>query len=642
MTLSKQLIALISGMFLLIFSGTFWISVENTRSYLMLQLVTQTQNVADSFGLSLASHMQRKDIAAVDTMVNAVFDSGYYKSLTIRDMSGTIIVKRENTSQIASVPDWFIHYLTLDTPQVESTITTGWMQTGRLSLVAHPGLAYKKLWQTTQQTFWWSVMAFIFSLIAVLLLLRAILRPLYAVEQQALAICDREFPIQQKIPRTRELKEVVIAMNSMSKKLKGFIRNLTLRAEQMYQEAHEDVLTGLSNRRAFNKMLESMLSDHEMSGSLVIIRVNGFADYNKQHGVQAGNELLVDIAKQLKKLVSNYPLAEVFRMSGTDFSILLPKTDLGIADEVGQGLSNALHGLAMPLNMNELAHIGIALFHSDYKSGEILADADAALASAKTLSMNSYAIQSKKSEALGNDAWKVLIESTLSNKNIKLLGQPVFKGNGDVLYYEVFIRVYDKNNESISPGVFVSMADRLDLNEQLDKFVILQATEVIQRNTDANATLAVNLSAYSISNESFQSWLDVHFAKYPDLGKKLIFEISEQGLTQHVDRAKDFITLVHSKGSQVVMEHFGTRLSSFQTLQQLKVDFIKISGSYTRDIVSYGDNRFFLQTVSDIAHGLDIKTIAEQVETEDESKVMAKLGVDMMQGYYFGAPKPLD
>jgi len=312
---------------------------------------------------------------------------------------------------------------------------------------------------------------------------------------------------------------------------------------------------------------------------------------------------------------------------------------VGMADEVGQRLSDAMHCLAMPLNMNELAHIGIALFHSDDKSGEILADADAALASAKTLSVNGYAVQSKKSEALGNDAWKILIENTLSNKNMKLFGQPIVKHDGDVLYHEIFIRMDDDKGENISPGVFVSMADRLGLNQPLDKFVILQATELMQSNADLR--LAVNVSAYSMSNPSFQSWLALHFDTHPDLGEKLIFEITEQGLMQHMDQAKDFIALVHGKGSQVVMEHFGTRLSSFQALHQLKVDFVKMSGSYTRDIVNHDDHRFFLQTVSDIVHGLDMKMIAEQVETEDEAKVMEKLGVNMLQGYYFSAPKSI-
>lgn len=644
MTLSKQLIALISGMFLLIFAGTFWISVENTRSYLMQQLVTQTQNVADSFGLSMASHMQRKDIAAVDTMVNAVFDSGYYKSLTLSDISGKTLIERENTSQIDGVPAWFIHRLALETPQVESVITTGWMQTGRLTLVAHPGLAYKKLWQTTQQTFWWSIAAFVLSLIAVLLLLRTILHPLKAVEKQALAICDREFPVQEQIPRTRELKRVVLAMNNMSKKLRYFISKLSDRAEKMHKEAHEDTLTGLRNRRSFNTMLESILHGREegMVGSLVIVRMSAFADYNKQHGVQAGNELLVETVKKSHEISMKYSTAEVFRMSGTDFSILLPKTDLVIAEEIGKRLSDAMNALAMTHDIEELAHIGIALFKGDYQGNEILSDADAALASARRLGVNGYAIQREKSEALGNDAWETLIESTLSDKNIELLGQPIFNQSGEVLYKEIFMRIGDKSGEAIAPGVFVSMADRLSLNQQLDKLVIMQVTEWIEKGVVKDAVLAINLSAYSISKASFQDWLAQHFDKHPNLGKVLMFEISEQGLMQHIESAKGFIDLAHGKGSKVVMEHFGTRLSSFQVLRQLKVDFIKMSGIYTREIASRDDNRFFLQTVTDIAHGLDIEVIAEQVETEDEVKTMQLLGIEMMQGYYFSKPETLN
>jgi len=259
MTLSRQLITLIFVTFVLIFSGTFWISVENTRSYLMLQLATQTQNAADSLGLSLVPYMQKKDIAAMDTMVNAMFDSGYYKSLKLTNMAGDMLIERENTSRQEGVPQWFINQLRLETPTADSIITTGWTQAGRLQLTAHPGFAYKKLWQTTVDMLQWSLLAFFASLIAVLLILRAILRPLDAVEQQALAISEREFPVLENIPRTRELRRVVLAMNKMSAKVEGFISKLTERAELLRQEAHYDALTGLINRRGFLAQLNNII-----------------------------------------------------------------------------------------------------------------------------------------------------------------------------------------------------------------------------------------------------------------------------------------------------------------------------------------------------------------------------------------------
>jgi len=643
MTLSRQLITLIFITFLLIFSGTFWISVENTRSYLMLQLATQTQNAADSLGLSLAPHMQRGDVAAMDTMINAVFDSGYYKSLQLANISGKMLIERENTSRIEGVPQWFIKQLNLQTPQAESVITTGWMQSGRLTLVAHPGFAYTKLWETTQQTLLWSSLAFLASLMAILLILRAILRPLKAVEDQALAICEREFPIVDHIPHTRELKRVVLAMNRMSARLQGIIGKLSERAEQMRKEALADTLTGLVNRRAFNAMLEHAIHDREQggAGSLAVIRISGFADYNRQYGIQAGDDLLVDISKKLSFAAASWHMATVARITGTDFAIILPLTDSIIAHEIGQAISSAINALASTVGRSELAHTGIALFHDTSSSSEVMADADAALASASLLGGNSFVIQGKKSEALGNIAWKQLIEQTMHTNSIHLLAQPVLNLQQQVLYSELLIRIRDQAGEDVAPGVFVSMADRLELNEALDQFVINKATDLIESQKGTLSPLAVNLSPHSIKKTSFNNWLKQHYLQHSGLVGHLLFEISEHGLLQHLEQAKAFIALVHAYRGKVIMEHFGTRLSSFQTLCQLKVDYIKLSGSYTRDIADNSDNRFFLQTVTDIAHGLDIEIIAEQIETAADAEAMQALGINAMQGYYFGEPLPL-
>jgi len=218
MTLSRQLIIIIFSVFLLIFSGTLWITVDNTRSYLIQQLTTQTQDAADSLGLSLVPHLKNKDIAAVDTMINAVFDHGYYRELRLESISGKLLAQRENSSHIDGIPDWFISWLPLQTPRVKTVITTGWTQAGRLWLSAHPGYAYKKLWDTSIEVLWWSLAAFFLSLVAVITILRKILAPLKDVENQALSICNREFPIVETIPWTREFKRVVLAMNRMSHK----------------------------------------------------------------------------------------------------------------------------------------------------------------------------------------------------------------------------------------------------------------------------------------------------------------------------------------------------------------------------------------------------------------------------------------
>ncbi len=641
MTLSRQLITLILVTFLLIFSGTFWISLENTRSYLMLQLTTQTQNTADSLGLSLVPHMRAKDIAAMDTMINAVFDSGYYQSLNLTSMSGKKLIARQNTTSIEGVPQWFIDHLRLDTPTADSIITTGWTQAGRLQLTAHPGFAYKKLWDTSVDMLWWSLLAFVVSLIAVLMILKAILRPLDAVEQQALAISEREFPVVDMIPRTRELRRVVLAMNKMSSKVEGFIAKLTERAEKMRQEAHYDALTGLVNRRGFLAQLNNIIKDKEKggAGALAVIRMSDFTAYNQEFGHQAGDDLLIEVGKLLNKMSDQYDGSISARISGTDFAIILPLVDVKIADEFGSLFSTQLDELASIMHVDAIAQIGIACFDGSRGIGRILADADSGLSQAEHEGVNTYAVQSKVSEATGNQAWEVLIKSALESGRIRLLAQAVVNNNRERIYSEVLIRIVDDNGNQVSPGAFASMAERLNMNVALDRHVISLATQMLE--LDPAHKLGVNIAARSIRDESLLAWLDEYFSQHKEMAKLICFEVTEHGLLQNIAAADRFITLVHKYGGNVVMEHFGTRLSSFQTLRQLKLDYIKLDGSYTRHIAEHSDNRFFLQTVTDIAHGLDIQIIAEHVETEADFQSLQTIGINAMQGYYLGEPEPL-
>ncbi len=641
MTLSRQLITLIFVTFMLIFSGTFWISLENTRSYLMLQLATQTQNAADSLGLSLVPYMLKKDIAAMDTMVNVVFDGGYYKSLKLTSMTGERMIERQNTSSIEGVPQWFIDNLTLDTPTAGSVITTGWTQAGRLQLTAHPGFAYKKLWQTSVDMLWWSLLAFAVSLMAVLLILKAILRPLDAVEQQALAISEREFPVVDMIPRTRELRRVVLAMNKMSVKVEGFIAKLTERAEQMRQEAHYDDLTGLINRRGFFAQLDNIIKDKESggSGALAVIRLSDFAAYNQEFGHQAGDDLLIEVGKLLNNLSDQYHSSTTARISGTDFSIILPLADAVVADEFGASCSARLDELAATLNVDAIGQIGIACFDSSGGIGRIMADADSGLSQAEHEGVNAYAVQSSKSEATGNQAWQALIEEIMEHGRIRLQSQAVLNKDREQIYSEVLIRVSDEQGNRISPGAFASMAERLGLNTELDRHVIGLAGQMLE--LDSALTLGVNIAARSIRDEDFLIWLDKHFNDHRAMAESICFEVTEHGLLQDVAAANRFIALVHKYGGKIVMEHFGTKLSSFQTLRQLKLDYIKLDGSYTRNIAEQSDNRFFLQTVTDIAHGLDIQVIAEHVESEEDFQSLHSIGINAMQGYYLGEPKAL-
>jgi len=641
MTLSRQLYALVLIISLLMGTGTLFISIQNTRSYLMLQLATQTQDAANSLGLSLVPYMKAHDIAAMDTMVNAVFDSGYYKSLTLKSMSGDILIERQNTSQIKGVPQWFIDSLTLETPQADSIITTGWTQAGTLNLVAHPGFAYLKLWDASKEILWWALLVFMISLSLAFLILKAILKPLNAVEKQALDICNRDFPVVEEIPKTRELRRVVLAMNKMSAKVESMIIKLAERAEQAHKQTYRDELTGLMNRKVFFALVDSTIRDSEKGGSgyVAIIRFTNLAAYNRQHGHQAGDSLISKVSGVLIESCATFSASSVGRIGGVDFAVILPLADEDTANRFGQLISRLLTSLSEEHSIDNMAHIGIAHFEHNSTMGEILADADVALASAEHQGVNCYHIQSAKSEAMGNMAWKKLIGDSLEKKTIQLLLQPVMTTDKQPVLGEILIRVNDDAGQIVSPASFFAMAERMELNQQLDQYVIERITHFLEKKPAKAILLAAKISAHSLKEVGFSAWLDQHMREHSKVAPKLCFEITEFGATQDIEATRHFIDLVHLHHGKVVLEHFGTGLHSIQTLRQLKVDYIKLDGSYVRGIDANADQRTFLQTVVDMAQGLDMQVIIEHIESEDDLKNFKALGVDAMQGYYFGKPE---
>lgn len=642
MTLSRQLITLIVTVFLLIFSGTFWISVENTRAYLIDQLASQTQNSASSLGVSLVPHMKRKDIATMNTMVNALFDSGYYQSLTITSITGEVLIQRQNNRMIAGVPAWFINRLPLQTASAETMITTGWRQAGQLQLVAHPGFAYQKLWQTTLEIFWWSMIAFIVALLGTTLILRTILKPLHAVEQQAEAICNREFPTVERIPATRELRRVVQAMNRLSLKVKSSIENLTERAEMMRREAHFDDLTGLMNRRGFLAALEHNIKEreHAGSGALLLIRLSHFSDYNKTHGFQRGDELLTSLATMISDMTQAYPLAVTARTKGAEFGIILPLISADDGKKFAEDCSQALQELSVSLGVDGIGHIGCVRFHEQDQAGSLLAQADTALASALHQGPNSCFVSGHAVDTESSIAWKELIRQAMQEHAIHLLFQPVMNTQKQPLYHETLIRIKDDNGNEIAPGSFAAMADRLELNRDLDCYVVKQVISTIEASSQPQP-LAINLSTRSIHHSTFIHWLESQLQEHQKAAASILFEISEHALLEQIDTSIRLIDLIHAAGGKVVMEHFGSKLSSFRTLRQLKLDYIKLDGRYIRNISNSSDNRFFLQTVTDIAHGLDMQVIAEHVESEADYECLKSLGINAMQGYLLGAPAAL-
>ena len=203
MTLYRQLVIFTFVLLLTLFAATWFIKLQNTRNFLEEQLESHAQDTATSLGLSISPYLAEKDLATVDTMMNAVFDRGYYRLILLTDIEGGTLVEKSLKVVITDVPAWFINMIPLKTPRTRTLITSGLNQMGYLYVESHPGYAYKTLWDAIIS------MTKVFGLIGigVLLLgafgLRFLLSPLRQVEQQAEDLCKKQYTFQNRLPKTR-------------------------------------------------------------------------------------------------------------------------------------------------------------------------------------------------------------------------------------------------------------------------------------------------------------------------------------------------------------------------------------------------------------------------------------------------------
>ena len=200
------------------------------------------------------------------------------------------------------------------------------------------------------------------------------------------------------------------------------------------------------------------------------------------------------------------------------------------------------------------------------------------------------------------------------------------------------LRVLDEDNSFIPAGIFIPVAKRLGLIQALDGLVVSEVMTRIARGAGDGLPVAVNLFPSSILDNAFNDWLDGELTRQPQVAARMIFEVSEYGAVEDVSRLKSWVDRIRSTGAKTSIDHFGKGFSSFGYLCETRIDYLKIDGSFISDIQDNKDHKFFVESVIKIAHSLDIRVVAETVETDQEIAALTTLGIDAMMGYGLQAP----
>ncbi len=426
--------------------------------------------------------------------------------------------------------------------------------------------------------------------------------------------------------------------------------------EQLIWMATHDQLTGLSNRRDFQQRFETMLAVAERYRehvTLFYLDLDQFKIINDTYGHHAGDELLQLVTQVLQQDIRDTDLLS--RIGGDEFALVIPSSNpLGV-ENLARKLLQALKSIDYSIHGHKHTvsfSIGIATYPEHGKTyPELLANADLAMYQAKKTGRACFHLYSPDfnyQELLSEQLrWKRIIEESIEQDDFVLYFQPILNiQDKKISHYECLLRIKQADGRILMPGDFIPQAEQLGIIDQIDRLVLKKAIQqhLTFQAMGNNARLAVNLSGRSMNNMEIFPYIQGLLSQKnvnPDL---IIFEITETSAVSNFMSAKTMITQLKEFGCRFALDDFGVGFSSFYYLKSLPVDYVKIDGSFVKQMDVNNEDRIFVKVLTEVSQAFGKKIIAEFVENQEILSLLGELGVDYAQGYYVSKPisDPLD
>lgn len=631
MSLVKQLWIAIALVMTIAFGGSMIVSVLSARHYLQQQL--QVKNIDNATSLALSLSQLDKDPVTVELQVAAQFDSGHYRFIRIVSPTGQTLVERVFAGELEGAPAWFARLIPIRVEPGRAQIQEGWKQYGTILLASHEQYVYKSLWEGTLELLAWFVLGSLFTGAAGTLAIRFITRPLGDVVSQAEAIAERRFLIIGE-PRTPELRSVARAMNAMVARLRTMFSEEAARLDALRQKVNHDAITGLASRDYFLAHLREILGGEQFGsvGTLVLVRLLDLAEINRRLGHQRTDALLKQLGDVLYSSGGDQIGQRAGRLKGGEFAVVCPT----IASPAQA--ASAIHALLLKswlphwvADVPDLFHLAAVGYRRHQGMGQLLSLADEALARAEAVGPNSsFADETGEPRAaLPAEQWRTLLTEAVQGGRLTLAYYPVLKGDGQgAIHAEGMIRL-KSDDASLSAGDFMPMAAHLNLTAPIDLTVVKLAVEHLRATA---GDIAVNLSAETIADFNFRHELTQLLKSYPDVCKRLLFEVPEYGVFRQFDAFRDLARTLKQLGCRVGIEYFGQRFTETDKLSSLGLDYIKIHPSYIRGIADNPGNQEFLKGLCNMAHAIGMTVIALGVEHPQDLPLLASLGFDGATG----------
>jgi len=419
-----------------------------------------------------------------------------------------------------------------------------------------------------------------------------------------------------------------------------------------YHASH-DILTGLVNRAEFETRLERALKSakaREASYALCYLDLDQFKIVNDSCGHSAGDALLGQLGALLKsKIRWRDTLA---RLGGDEFGVLLESCSLDEAMKTAEVLRVAIGEFKFMWDDRSFrlgVSIGVVPITADNEDvAALLSAADSACAAAKEAGRNRiHSFQENDIDLMRRRRemqWAARINNALEDNRFELFRQTILplQTEEDGAHYEILLRMRDESGGIIAPGLFIEAAERYSITPNIDRWVIKNAFRWLVSEADERERLvlcSINLSGQSLGDEKFLPFVVEQFQMSGLDATKICFEITETAAIASYSQANRFINALKELGCKFALDDFGTGLSSFGYLKHFPVDFLKIDGSFVKEILHDPIDREMVRSINEIGHLTGKKTIAEFAENEEIITMLKGMGIDYAQGYGVSEPK---
>ena len=426
-------------------------------------------------------------------------------------------------------------------------------------------------------------------------------------------------------------------------------------AEELSHQARHDALTGLINRSEFEANVTSALTKPGKYHTVLFLDLDQFKVVNDTCGHIAGDELLRQIASRMHGLLRDTDT--LARLGGDEFGVLLQNCPLKQGRQIAEKLLQLIGEFRFTWEERTFsigASIGLVNFNdTGYTYGDVMKAADTACYIAKDMGRNRIHVfgenDSDTVSRRGEMDWVGRIHHALEHSRFCLFRQKIVRIGkvGDTEYhYEILIRMLDEQGNLVPPMAFIPAAERYNLMPAIDRWVVhavlsrLAYEASIGGEGSKGHIWAINLSGASLNDEQFLKFLLEQFSIFKVPPQHICFEITETAAITNLTKVEHFISRMRKLGCRFSLDDFGSGMSSFGYLKYLPVDYLKIDGSFVKDMVSDPIDCAMVEAINKVGHLMGLKTIAEYVENDEILGLLGDIGVDYAQGYGIHKPEP--